>query len=98
MPHYRWFVLLALLAFLAVLLVRLPARWISAALPQDVACAEPSGTLWHGQCAVLTLRSQPLGQLSWSLTSWSLLGRRLTAEPPLRTPARRVECGGTSRR
>lgn len=79
MLRLRWFVLLALLAFIGVLLLRLPARWISAALPQDVACADASGTLWHGQCAVLTLSGQSLGQLNWQLASWSLLGRRATA-------------------
>lgn len=85
-----WFVLLAILAFLAVLVVRLPARWISAALPADALCNAATGTLWNGECASLTLKGRSLGRFGWQLQSLSILHLAATAIIVIDGPALRA--------
>jgi hypothetical protein len=76
---------LGLLAFLAVMLVRLPARWLLPLLPETVKCAVASGTAWHGTCDGLSLsdgKSAPfvLQQARWTLHPLALLHARLSAD------------------
>jgi len=66
-------------AFLAVLIVQLPARWAAHALPRGIVCAGLAGTIWHGGCAGLSVRGSSLGDLSWRLRPLRLLLGRLSA-------------------
>ncbi len=77
--------LLGLIAFLAVLLVRLPAKWLLPLLPPTVQCKVASGTVWHGSCEDLSLsdgKSAPfvLQQARWTLHPLALLRARISAD------------------
>lgn len=78
-------VVLGLIVFLIVLLVRLPARWITALLPAAVHCDVASGTVWNGACDGLSLsdgKSAPLvmQQVRWIVHPSGLLRGRLAAD------------------
>ena len=75
-----WLSGLLILVFAAVVIARLPARWLTARLPAELRCTEPSGTLWQGSCVSLALREQPLGGVSWQLHPFALLGATLAAD------------------
>ncbi len=77
--------LLGLVAFLAVTLIRLPARWLLPLLPSTAQCKAASGTVWHGTCDELVLsdgKSTPLivQQAHWTLHPLALLRARLAAD------------------
>lgn len=75
----------AVLAFLAILLVRLPASWALRAARGALTCAVTEGTLWEGSCSGLGLPGQPapLGDLSWRLHPRNLLRGELAARVDL---------------
>ncbi len=77
---FWWFGLLLLLVFLAVVLARLPARWLTSRLPAEFICVDPGGTLWHGECTSMAVRGTPIGAISWDLKPLGLLALRLDAE------------------
>jgi Type II secretion system (T2SS), protein N len=77
--------LLGLVAFLVVMLVRLPAKWVLPQLPATVKCKVASGTVWRGSCDGLSLsdgKSAPfvVQQARWTLHPLSLLRARLSAD------------------
>jgi general secretion pathway protein N len=77
------------LVFFVVLVMRLPAQWIAGFLPRDLACEEPSGTIWNGECGTLRLHAASFGTLGWSLAPLRLLSGKLVADVVLsRPPAR----------
>jgi len=80
MKRAIWIGLLAVLAFAAILLVRMPASWLSSALPTGVACEEISGTVWNGACSALNLQNAALGDLKWRLHPAALLNGKLAAQ------------------
>lgn len=88
-----WLVLLIVVAFAAVVAARLPARWISSGFPAGLACGAASGTIWRGDCAALTLHSQPVGRLSWQLHPLALLAGRLDADARVDGPSLMVQAG-----
>jgi len=67
-------------AFLATVLVRLPAQAALWALPPDVACESPSGTIWNGTCGELHVDAVVLQGVSWQLHPAALLHLRLAAD------------------
>jgi hypothetical protein len=71
--------ILAILAFAIILLVRLPASWVTGFLPPGVACGEISGTAWDGSCARLAYNGAPVGNLAWQLHPSALLRLKLAA-------------------
>lgn len=83
--------LLGLGAFLLVLVLVLPARWVAPLLPDFVHCAGWQGSVWNGQCNNLELAAQPqpvkLDQLHWKLSRLSLLRLALAAQVELSAPA-----------
>jgi hypothetical protein len=77
--------LLGLIAFLAVMLIRLPAKWMLPMLPAAAKCSVASGTIWHGTCDGLSLsdgKSAPfvLQQARWTVHPMSLLRARFAAD------------------
>jgi hypothetical protein len=71
-------ILLAVIAFLGVLVARLPLKWATRLLPGNVSCAQPSGSLWQGRCGALAVQNgaagpMPLGTVSWTLAPAALL-------------------------
>ncbi len=70
---------LALLAFAAILIARLPASWVIPSPPAAVACAGSDGTLWNGTCSGLTVQGQQVGDVVWELHPGSLLSGKIGA-------------------
>jgi hypothetical protein len=83
--------LLALAAFVLVVLARLPARWATALLPAEVSCTEPAGTLWSGSCANLEARGFRAGAFRWALRPMRLLGGRAAASLRIASPGSTLE-------
>lgn len=73
-------VLLALLAFLVVVVARLPAAALSHFLPAGVQCSAPSGTVWQGSCEQVQAQGVTLSSVQWILHPASLLRLRLAAD------------------
>lgn len=72
--------LLAVVAFGAILIARLPASWVLPVVRPQLACASVSGSLWSGFCGGLTVRGEPpLGDLTWRLHPARLLLGKLAA-------------------
>jgi hypothetical protein len=72
MPTRRVLITLAAL-FLLTLVWRLPARWVSAALPAAVSCEQASGTLWNGGCDSLLAAGMHIHGLRWQWQPGQLL-------------------------
>ena len=73
--------------FLITLVVRLPARIVSALLPADVACEAPAGTVWTGSCGELRAGTVAITGLSWQLLPAALLHLQLGADLASQDPA-----------
>lgn len=73
-------------AFLLIVVARLPAAWAVALLPAAAAieCREPAGTLWRGRCGRLIARGAALGALDWRLRPAALLRGALAGSASLR--------------
>jgi hypothetical protein len=82
MPPRRVLIIAALL-FASVLLIRLPARWLTGLLPAAAACRSPTGTIWHGQCTEITIAAHTWHNVNWILRPARLLGARLVADVEL---------------
>lgn len=74
---------LAVIAFAAMLVARMPASWIAPAPPARVACNAADGTVWNGSCAGLTVQGQPVGDVTWQLHPLRLLAGKLAAHVEL---------------
>jgi len=92
-----WLIGIAALAFVLVLLLRLPLSWVRAALPANVTCAKPSGSIWQGRCdefgVVTATGALALGPLSWDLQPAALLRARIAGTVRIDGP----QLHGTSR-
>lgn len=71
--------ILAILAFVIILLVRLPASWVKGFIPPQIACAEIAGTAWNGTCTRLAYNGAPLGDLDWELHPLALFRGKVAA-------------------
>lgn len=76
MPSMRTVLGIAILFFMVVLL-RLPASWVTNRLPAPVACESPGGTVWHGQCATVRVGKLRLPGFNWEFLPRELLHARL---------------------
>jgi general secretion pathway protein N len=74
-----WIALLAAVAFVAIVLARMPAAWVAPARGAQWGCASIDGSLWSGTCAGLTVSGTPLGDMSWELHPLRLFAFRLAA-------------------
>jgi hypothetical protein len=72
--------ILAAIAFLVTLLMRLPARTLLRLLPPEVTCVAPTGTVWSGACGQLRVGEAAISGLSWTLHPGALLSLRLAAD------------------
>ena len=84
----RRYLLIGALAFLALLVWRLPASWVAALLPGALRCADASGSLWNGRCGTLRAQGLELQGVSWQLAALPLLTG--TAEIQLQVDDARV--------
>jgi general secretion pathway protein N len=72
--------ILAAIAFLITLLMRLPARMLLPLLPPEVSCAAPTGTVWSGACGQLRVGEVAVSGLSWTVHPGALLRLQLAAD------------------
>ncbi|HEX4025147.1 MAG TPA: type II secretion system protein N [Steroidobacteraceae bacterium] len=72
--------ILAILVFVVTLLVRWPARALTALLPTGVSCDAPAGTVWHGSCGQLRSGRTLLSGVSWTLHPAALLRLHLSVD------------------
>ncbi len=79
--------MLAVLAFVVILVARLPASWLSGFLPKDVACADIGGTLWSGSCSGFTVKGEPYGDTSWQLHTSALFRGKLSSHVDIQHPS-----------
>ena len=70
-------IILAISGFVLVLIMLLPARWVSPLLPRAMHCQQLDGSAWHGSCAGLTTANGALGDLTWDVHALQLLRGRL---------------------
>jgi hypothetical protein len=74
---------LAVIAFVAMLIARMPASWLVPTPPARIACGAIDGTLWNGSCAGLTVEGHPAGDVTWQLHPLRLLAGKLAAHVAL---------------
>jgi general secretion pathway protein N len=74
-----WIALLAAVAFVVIVLARMPASWVVPARGPQWACASVDGSLWSGGCTGLTVSGTALGDLTWELHPLRLAAARLAA-------------------
>ena len=79
MRRSLWIALLAAVAFVVIVLARMPAAWVLPARAAQWTCASIDGSLWSGTCAGLAVSGTPLGDMSWQLHPLRLLTGRLAA-------------------
>ncbi len=77
---------LALGVFLVVLVIYLPASWVTSMLPGQVQCAQPAGSLWRGRCAQLVVAGRDFGAASWRIHPATLLRLTVGADIEVRGP------------
>jgi hypothetical protein len=76
--------LAGLLVFLGVLVLYLPASWISAALPPSVKCSELGGSIWNGECLGMEVQGNRLGDATWNLASGKAFTGRVSGDVEVR--------------
>lgn len=85
-----WITVLAVVAFVAIVVARLPASWVVPAPPSAVACAAVDGSIWNGACAGLTAEGAPIGDVTWNVHALSLLTGKLSTYMELTGPVATV--------
>jgi general secretion pathway protein N len=77
---------LAVIAFAAILIARLPASWVVPSSPAKMACAATDGTLWSGSCTGLVVQNQAVGDLTWEIHAARLLAGKIAAHITIARP------------
>ncbi|MGH8298641.1 MAG: type II secretion system protein N [Steroidobacteraceae bacterium] len=79
-------IVLVMVAFAAIVLARLPARWLLPTAGSTYSCASVEGSLWSGYCGGLRLHGASLGDLTWQLRPAPLLLGKLAAHLDIEHP------------
>lgn len=77
---------LAVVAFAAIVIARLPASWVIPEPPSDVTCAAVDGSIWNGTCTGMTAERSAVGDVSWKVHPLRLLKGKLCAKVTLTRP------------
>lgn len=77
---------LAVVAFAAIVIARLPATWVIPTSSPFASCGALDGTIWSGTCAGLTTQGLPVGDLTWDVHALRLLTGKLSANLALLRP------------
>lgn len=83
MKRAIWISLLAILAFAAIILVRLPVQWVAHWFPAGVSCQQVAGTVWDGRCNGLVAQGAQVGNVTWQLHAMPLLSGKIVAHVDL---------------
>ncbi len=82
-----WMTVLAVLAFVVIVIARLPASWVVPASPSSpFICTAVDGSVWNGSCAGLTVQGQAVGDMTWNVHALGLLTGKLAAYVVLTRP------------
>ncbi|HXW73550.1 MAG TPA: type II secretion system protein N [Steroidobacteraceae bacterium] len=79
MKRGAWIALLAAVAFIAIVIARMPAAWFVPTGRGAGSCGGVDGSLWSGTCTDLTVSGTPLGDVSWELHPLRLFLGKLAA-------------------
>ena len=74
-----WITVVAVVAFVVIVVARLPASWVVPAPPAPFACSAVEGSIWSGSCSGLTVQGTKMGDLAWSVQALRLLSGKLSA-------------------
>ena len=100
MKRAVWLTLFAVLAFVGIVVARLPASWVAPGSSSAITCADVDGTVWNGTCTGLSAYRQPVGDLAWEVHPLRLLAGKLNVSVVLTRgsgSARGIVEVGTSR-
>lgn len=70
---------LAVVAFVVIVIARLPASWVIPAPPAPFSCGAVEGSIWSGTCTGLVAQGASVGDLTWDIHAWRLLTGKLSA-------------------
>jgi hypothetical protein len=76
--------------FLVILVLYLPAAWLSGALPAGVNCRQLGGSVWNGECLGLDYAGLALGDATWNLGAGRAITGRLVGDVAIRGGALNV--------
>jgi general secretion pathway protein N len=79
MKRNIWLIIVGVLAFVGIIVARLPASWVAPGPSAAVTCSDIDGTIWNGSCSQLTAYRQAYGDLSWEVHPSRLLAGKLNA-------------------
>lgn len=89
-----WLIALGLAAVVLLALATLPANLLAGQLSRaGLDAAALWGSVWNGRAQGLTWQSAPLGDLSWSVSPWSLLRGRVSGDVVLTRPDGSLRAG-----
>jgi Type II secretion system (T2SS), protein N len=77
---------LAVVAFAAIVIARLPASWVIPAPPSAVSCAAVDGSIWSGTCTGLTVQGSAIGDVAWNVHALRLLTGKFSVNVVLTRP------------
>ena len=84
MKRFGWLIALGLVALLLFVLATLPAGIASGRLEKiGVRATAYTGSIWNGGAQGVTWREAPIGDLTWSLSPFALLGGKATGHAVL---------------
>lgn len=86
MRRGTWITILAVVAFAAIVIARLPANWICPVPPGDIFCSSIDGSIWSGTCGGLTVQGAPVGDVTWDVHALRLLFGKLSVDINLTRP------------
>lgn len=81
-----WITVLAVVAFLVIVVARLPASWVVPTSGAPVTCVAVDGSIWNGSCAGLTAEGRAVGDLTWNVHTLRFLTGKLAAHVVLTRP------------
>jgi hypothetical protein len=74
-----WITVLAVVAFAAIVIARLPATWVIPDSSGAFTCAAVDGSIWSGTCTGLTAQGSSYGDVTWNVHALRLLTGKLSA-------------------
>ncbi len=81
-----WITILAVVAFVAIVIARLPATWVVPDSSAAVSCAAVDGSIWSGTCTGLTAQGAAIGDVTWDVHALKLLTGKLSTNIALTRP------------
>jgi hypothetical protein len=78
--------ILAVVAFVVIVVARLPASWVMPSSAGAFSCGAVDGSIWNGSCTGLVAQGAPVGDLTWDIHVLRLFTGKLAAKVVLNRP------------